>query len=104
MAIGEISARQLGAWVSNMWNGERGWKWEHIKNLLPPQVVDMLELCSLIDRPGEDDNFGWRLTASSKFSVSSAYYEITKRNSGLQDNHWTKIWEIKAPMKILAFL
>lgn len=90
--------------VADMWNEGRGWDWERIQDSLPSHVTEKLELCCIDGREGEEDGYGWRLTALGKFSVSSAYYELTKTPTGLQDGVWKKIWKIKAPMKMVVFL
>lgn len=94
----------LEARVLDMWRQGQGWKWEVIETHLPRHVVQKLEICSLGEHPEEQDGHSWRLTATSKFSVSSMYHEITKTTSVMQDIFWKKVWKIKAPMKMVVFL
>ncbi|VFQ84939.1 unnamed protein product [Cuscuta campestris] len=86
--------------VASMWIPEVGWNWERIGDL-PDDLKNKLTCCYITD---DEDECYWQPSATGKFSVSSAYELTNIDGLDMQDTGWVKIWKLKIPNRIRAFL
>ncbi|RAL48061.1 hypothetical protein DM860_017852 [Cuscuta australis] len=70
-------------------------------DLLPDDLKNKLTCCCITD---DEDECYWQLSATGKFSVSSAYELTNIDGLDMQDTGWVKIWKLKIPNRIRAFL
>ncbi|RAL52669.1 hypothetical protein DM860_007437 [Cuscuta australis] len=84
--------------VASMWIPGVGWNWERIGDL-PDDLKNKLTCCYITD-----DECYWQPSATGKFSVSSAYELTNIDGLDMQDTGWVKIWKLKIPNRIRAFL
>ncbi|KAA3472642.1 non-LTR retrotransposon transposase [Gossypium australe] len=67
--------------VADFWEYGRGWKWNELTPLLPPNALLRLAPISLDLAPGERDRLSWKGTPDGKFTFRSAYESLSRRSN-----------------------
>nr|GMC97865.1 putative RNA-directed DNA polymerase [Ipomoea batatas] len=90
--------------VADYWKDGTGWDDFLFQGILPEEILDKLE-AMLLTTDGEDsDDLVWRHSSNGKLSVSSAYANIHNFADIDEEYIWNKIWQLKLPNRIRAFL
>nr|GMD48141.1 ribonuclease H [Ipomoea batatas] len=84
--------------------GETQWMVENCERILPDEILDKLEAMLLITDGEDSDDLVWRHSSNGKLSVSSAYANIHNFADIDEQYIWNKIWQLKLPNRIRAFL
>lgn len=72
-----VSLPELYVNVNEYWEEGKGWKWELIWELIPPETANKLAGVVLSDDAEDGDDIGWSNEENEKFSIRSAYDFIT---------------------------
>lgn len=103
-ALLNITDEMSKARVADYWKANQGWDWSKIRDAIPEDILNKMEIYMLIEDNESEDDFCWREEGSGMFSVSSAY-NLIHDNAGAEDDRtWERIWRLKVAAKMKMFL